>query len=453
MISIAAALEKVGDDLAGVVAAAFADEQLRGCGDDELLTALAAAGRLQRAAEAVMSEAVAHVLDREQSRAQADRPTTRHGCRNVVELIQRATRVSGRTASSVIATARAVGRDVSLSSGELLPAEFPGMREALSRADVGIDGVIGVVGAFRGCNVGRSGLLAADEELAAAACGDGADSSPPASADELRAIAQLWAAYLDQDGAEPAESRALRKRGITVGRRGDDGLVPVRGSLLPEVAAQLQLGFDSVLNPRVDEVAGPCFTEGGQGDQYEPIDRAADDRTHAQKQHDALAVLLTAAAASGALPTLGGAAPTLVVSVREEDLATGRGYAHLPGDDEPISLAAARHIACTGAVQRVVTGANGRIVSIETIDASSTTTSAAGSRSATADASFPAAGSLRSGAKCIMSKSIPAAGRPTPITESCSVGFITGRSTRGVGRSAWSMGFRTCAARIGGTLG
>ena len=73
-----------------------------------------------------------------------------------------------------------------------------------------------------------------------------------------------------------------------------------------------------------------------------------------QKQHDALAVLLTAAAASGALPTLGGAAPTLVVSVREEDLATGRGYAHLPGDDEPISLAAARHIACTGAVQRVV---------------------------------------------------------------------------------------------------
>ncbi|MET0781626.1 MAG: DUF222 domain-containing protein, partial [Microbacterium sp.] len=87
-----------------------------------------------------------------------------------------------------------------------------------------------------------------------------------------------------------------------------------------------------------------------------------------QKQHDALAVLLTAAAASGALPTLGGAAPTLVVSVRQEDLATGRGYAHLPGDDQPIPLAAARHIACTGAVQRVVTGTNGRILSIEILD-------------------------------------------------------------------------------------
>ena len=76
----------------------------------------------------------------------------------------------------------------------------------------------------------------------------------------------MWAAYLDQDGAEPAEARALRKRGITIGRRrSDDGLVPVRGHLLPEVAAQLQLGFDSVLNPRVDQVTGPCFTADGTG--------------------------------------------------------------------------------------------------------------------------------------------------------------------------------------------
>ena len=127
-------------------------------------------------------------------------------------------------------------------------------------------------GAFRGCLAGRVELLAADEELAAAACGEGADAAPPASADELRACAQVWAAYLDQDGAEPAESRALRKRGFTVGRRGHDGLVPVRGNLMPEVAAQLQLGFDSVLNPRVDDVPGPCFVESAPTDRDEPIE-------------------------------------------------------------------------------------------------------------------------------------------------------------------------------------
>ncbi len=294
-----------------------------------------------------MSEAVAQVLERDDLRPHPDRVTTRHGCRNAVELVQRATRVSARTASDVIATAKAVGRHVAISTGELVPAEFPRMRDALRDGQVGVDGVVGVVGAFRGCLAGRVALLAADEELAAAARGEGVDGAPPASADELRACAQVWAAYLDQDGAEPAESRALRKRGFTVGRRGHDGLVPVRGNLMPEVAAQLQLGFDSVLNPRVDDVPGPCFVESAPTDRDEPIESDADERTHAQKQHDALAVLLTVAAASGSLPTLGGAAPTLVVSVREQDLAHGRGYAHMPGDDEPISLAAARHIACT----------------------------------------------------------------------------------------------------------
>lgn len=368
MNSITTALERVADDLAELVAEAFADDGLRARGDDEVMEALAAAGRLQRAAGAVMSEAAAHVLERDDQRAHPDRLTTLHGCRNVSELLQRATRISGRAAADVIATAKAVGRHVALSTGELLPAEFPQMREALRACDVGVDGVAGVVGAFRGCLAGAAGLLPADDELAAAARGEGAHSAPPASADELRTYALVWAAYLDQDGSEPSEARALRRRGFTMGRRGDDGLVPVRGNLLPEVAAQLQLGFDSVLNPKVDAAPGPCFVDTEPGDPFEPVSSAADLRTHTQKRHDALAVLLTVAAASGSLPTLGGAAPTLVVSVREEDLQAGRGFAHLPGDDEPISLAAARHIACTGAVQRVVTRASGRIMSIETLD-------------------------------------------------------------------------------------
>ncbi|HWM17537.1 MAG TPA: DUF222 domain-containing protein, partial [Microbacterium sp.] len=267
-------------------------------------------------------------------------------------------------------------------TGEVLPAEFPQMREALATGDVGLDGVVAVALPFRGSIAGRVALLAADEELAASARGTGADGAPPASADELRAQACVWAMYLDQDGAEPREQRAMRKRGLTLGVCRDN-LVPVRGNLLPEVAAQLQRGFDSVLNPKVDGATsgGPRFVETRdvaprdgdpdgpcEADPDAPLVATADDRSRAQKQHDALATLLTAAAGSGSLPTLGGAAPTLVVSVREEDLATGRGYAHISGCDEPIPLASARHIACTGAVQRVVLGERGRIVSISTND-------------------------------------------------------------------------------------
>ena len=151
MNSIAAALETLGEELAGVVEAAFADDGLRLRDDDEVLAALAAAGRLQRAAEALMSEAVAQVLERDDLRAHPDRVTTRHGCRNVGELVERATQVSARTASDVIATAKAVGRHVAVSTGELLPAEFPRIRDALRDGQVGVDGVVGIVGAFRGC--------------------------------------------------------------------------------------------------------------------------------------------------------------------------------------------------------------------------------------------------------------------------------------------------------------
>ncbi|MFK4836802.1 DUF222 domain-containing protein, partial [Microbacterium sp. ZW T2_14] len=122
--------------------------------------------------------------------------------------------------------------------------------------------------------------------------------------------------------------------------------------------------------PRTDgaPAPGPCFVEDADRDPSEPVASAADQRSHTQKQHDAFAVLLTAAAASGELPTLGGAAPTLVVSVRAEDLAAGHGHAHLPGDDQPVPLAVARHIACTGAIQRVILDETGRIVSITTLD-------------------------------------------------------------------------------------
>ena len=92
------------------------------------------------------------------------------------------------------------------------------MREALAAVEVGVDGVVAVAGPLISCGAGAAAILAADEELAASARGEGADAAPPACAEELRALAMVWAMYLDQDGAEPREGRALRKRGITVGR-------------------------------------------------------------------------------------------------------------------------------------------------------------------------------------------------------------------------------------------
>jgi hypothetical protein len=378
MEDLVAALESVDAALDEIVRGMFADAVLSGEPDERLLAAIGVAARISRRAEAVLMDGAAEVEYRATVPPGEERISNRYGCRNASELVQRVTRVSSRSAASLLTAGRAIVRDVAPSSGETLPAEYPAVRAEVAAGRVGVDGVLAVVGPLAGITLaaGTGARLAADEELAAVIRGEGVDAGPPPCADDLRALATVWAAYLDQDGAEPRETAAIRKRGITLGVC-RDGLVPLRGNLLPEVAGQLQLVFDSILNPKADDAEsvapGPRFGESLPSAEHAssgeaPSDDVAEHRTRTQRQHDAFATAMFKVAGSGALPALGGTAPTLVVSVRAEDLRGGRGYAHIDGIDEPVSLTFARQIACAGAVQRVLSDERDRIVAIETSD-------------------------------------------------------------------------------------
>ena len=96
--------------------------------------------------------------------------------------------------------------------------------------------------------VAREKVLLADEVIAAHARGEGPDAEPPACADVLRVHAQVWATALDQDGAEPHERDIAFRRGLTLGRA-RNGVIPIRGDLLPDVAAQLQRISDATYTP------------------------------------------------------------------------------------------------------------------------------------------------------------------------------------------------------------
>ncbi|QKJ20702.1 HNH endonuclease signature motif containing protein [Microbacterium hominis] len=374
MESLADALHEVERALGEVVGRAFRSGELRGLDDVALMQVMAGAAGIARLAEAALVAAVGEVQERVDAAPHADRPTTRFGCRSMRELVQRTTRASGRTVGELIRVARAVQQPVSVATGEVLSAAYPALREAAADGVVGVDALAAIVGALDSAVCERGARAAADVELAAAARGDAVGDAPSPNADELRLQAQVWAMYLDQDGAEPREARALRKRGFTIGVC-RDGIVPVRGGVLPEVAGQLQRLFDSILNPKGDgpaAPAGPHFIDsaavvdsavGVAGD-----DVPVETRSRAQLQHDALATILGAAARSGELPTIGGAAPTLVVSVDAEGLESGRGHTHLDGCDEPLPLTVARQVACTGAVQRVTADRAGRILSIDISD-------------------------------------------------------------------------------------
>ncbi|PVE98620.1 HNH endonuclease signature motif containing protein [Microbacterium sp. TPD7012] len=390
MNSTAEIFDRVVPDVRGVLRA----DAVRVLSDAEKMELLRVAGDVQRVVDALVVETVAST-DVDFARS--------FGCASMNELLQRALRTDAAGAGRVVRAAKAVHRETEFTSGAPLPALWPQMRQAL------LDGVVGVAGLLAatvpveqaGRRIGPEDRLRADAELAAFARGfaadtdtdadadadaDDADAAPPATPEDLRLLAKVIVTYLDPDGAEPAEDIAQRGRGVLLGRA-KNGLIPLRGDLLPEVAGQLQRIWDAYLSPKVD---GPPLP----GVSFRPIDvldadtietpedphaegdtlpggdstGMVDTRTRAQKQHDALAAALGIAARHEEMPRLGGAAPTVVVSVTARDYATGRGWAHIDGADTPTSMAAARHAACGGNIQRVLFDPEGRIIGIGTTE-------------------------------------------------------------------------------------
>src|SRR6478735_6750637 len=256
---------------------------IRGSADGELLDVMVLAGELGRLADALLIESTGEIVRRSESPDRDARLTTRMGCHDVSELVQRLTRLAPASASRLQRAAKTVRVDESI-LGEQLPPLLPAMREALVDGEVGLDGLLAVAGPLAGLGdrVGRELVLTADVVLAAEARGEGPDAAPPACADLLRVQAQVWASALDQDGAEPRETTQLRRRFVRLGRPRTDGLVPFEGLLLPEVAAQWQRINDAVCSPRIDPDAPVQFRPTND---YHPA-VPTETRTRAQQHHD-----------------------------------------------------------------------------------------------------------------------------------------------------------------------
>ncbi len=358
MNSLTDPLGDLQEQAAQMVSEAATSGVLQAVSEPELASTLGDLAGVQRLIEAAMIEAVGEVMRRSESPVVADRMTSQLGCRNVGELVERVTRVSAATASRLQKAAKAVRPRVSDTTGELLDGELPALRDAMIDGAVGTDGVLAIATPL----LATGGRVAPDKRRHAAAVvvaearGEGPEGAPPLSADLLRVQASAWAAAMDQDGAEPREREAARKRCLRLGAETPHGF-PVSGILLPEVAAALMQIHNAQHSPRTVE-----FTP-ERADEPDPV---RDDRTHGQKLHDTLASVVHVAAASGLLPTIGGAAPTLVVAVTEDDLTSGRGHAHVQGCEQPVSIAAALHVACSGVIQRITNRRDGRIIRIGT---------------------------------------------------------------------------------------
>lgn len=356
----------------------------RGLSDADLVDLLSDTERLGRLVDAARDELAAEAGERSRASLGSDRLSARRGCRTPSELIERATRVSGRTARERLRRGAMLRGDTAL-SGEVLPGPLPLVHAARTDGALGTDAVEVISTALlpamlRGADL--ADVTAAEEALVGAATGGSFGEDPhtggiPMTLAQVTTMAQAWALVLDPDGAEPDDlplDDATLHRFLSL-RAGRHGTVRLTGELTVEVGAQLQRLIDAVLNPRVqsgadDVPAGDGDVPAGEGEVPAGGGAATswDPRTLSQRRHDALGSILMTAAASPGMPTLGGAAPTLVVIADASEVGALNGTGFIDGVDEALARVPAsvcRQVACTGAVQRVQVDGRGRIVALE----------------------------------------------------------------------------------------
>jgi len=406
-----APVREAGELLASLADDVRAIDAIADCSDAELVELLQAFGALRRRVDALAAETVGEVLARSDGRAREERLTVRAGAGTPHELVQRALLVDRAETGRVVAAAQGVRREA-LFDRSRRPARFAAQREALLDGELSLSGFLKVarkldeaagrlvVGALEEADAMLADLARGVDYVDAVVARDGGGAAA-GEADEglvrMRPLPEDLAGYvdrvlahLDPDGPEPREHAAFQRRFLTVGEQ-RDGLVPLRGLVVPEAAAQLLRISDAIHNPKVSD--GPRFEptdpdqvlddaddgsdEGGTGAESSLVGAAR--LTRGQRLHDVLATALNIAARADEMPLLGGAAPTLVVAIDAGVLAGDAGEeggpgagmradaATLEGTAFSAGIAVAEQACCTGVVQRVF-HERGRIVRLETVD-------------------------------------------------------------------------------------
>ncbi|MFA4082474.1 HNH endonuclease signature motif containing protein [Mycobacteroides salmoniphilum] len=202
-------------------------------------------------------------------------------------------------------------------TGEVLAPQLPNVAAALSRGDVG-DEQVRIIRQFFDrlpVVVDAPTRQGAEQQLAAMAAKFGPEA--------LRIGADRMMALLNPDG-EFADVDRARRRGISIGQQGFDGMSPISGLLDPETRAYLDAVFAKLAAPGMCNPADQSPMVNG-----EPAPEAAehDHRSGAQRHHDALRTCLRATLTSGQLGSHHGLPVTVVVTTTLTELQDATGVA------------------------------------------------------------------------------------------------------------------------------
>ncbi|MGW9113452.1 DUF222 domain-containing protein [Microbacterium sp. NPDC055683] len=398
-------------------------DAVAGLSDGDLVALAARVEHLGRIVDALRVRVAGEVSERSRG---ADGVAGRHGCRTASELLERVTGASGREVRARIRVDDRTRERTAL-TGEALPPVREHVAAGIGAGLLGQDAARGILKAVDTARQSAADPALVDlmeRHLVGIATGTIDPDTDPDTADdagddglvetgEARPVgaglvplsvaevhAQAWIDLLTAEGVEPDHERAFRNRSLTVTET-PSGAFRVNGTLVPEAGALLQTLLSAHTNP----ARGPRFTPADDGDD-DGVAAPADSRSATQKRHDALMAMLEAASRAAETPDIGGAAPTVMIHVTLDDLARAsdgesdvdpvadaparpvadtptrpvadtptrpdpdtpaRPVARIDGVAAPVPVSVARRLACTGRVDRVTLTADGRILSLESV--------------------------------------------------------------------------------------
>lgn len=308
--------------------------------DADLIETQRSLGELRRRVDAAAAVIASEIHARSARELGYDGLAQRLGARTPELLVQQLAGSTAREAQTLVRVGALMSTAGSPAPDS--PAWLRDVAAAVASARISVDAADAI----------RSGLGEPDEHITAAALADAAASllrdAATLTTERLAARARELRAELDLDRVELREN-ALRERRFLRLSPQSDGMTRLTGLLDPESAALVTSAFDAATSPRR---GGPRFVD--EASQARADALLEDDRTTEQIALDAFTELIRLGGAADSTAIIGGRRPAVRVLVTDKDMRARRGFAHIEGQTEAVSIQTAERHMCEAGVVPVL---------------------------------------------------------------------------------------------------
>ncbi|MDJ0347974.1 DUF222 domain-containing protein [Cryobacterium sp. PH29-G1] len=322
--------------------------------DTEAIAVMAALEHLGRKVDGARLRATTDIGARAETDLGSGSLAYRNGCRTRVEFITHLAGISSREARRRLKLGETAVERTPL--GLPVPARYAVIADGLASGELGLEAaeiIATTLTALHG-RVGPDDVDRVERALVASATGALTPETvglPGAgicfAPDLLRAQAVEWQARLDPDGTAPNDDAVEARSTLSFGLL-RNGLYPLRADVTPELRGIMDTLFNTYLSarshtPRFRPTDPDSSTDSSTDcnerdtDATRDTERFSDEpftgddrfdgdrRTGREKRADILRAIFEATARDPHTPTMGGAAPTVMVHINAADLDHGRG--------------------------------------------------------------------------------------------------------------------------------